>query len=239
MVRRDRLDDDDPSDAGVVTLAGDDDTDHPVDAADTGGAAPEASGSSRRRLRAFVAVLAVVGLLGGGAIAWLIVERNDLRERNAALSESLDIARGDAGEQIEQLEAANAALAQQVAELEQALADSRQELDDLRVENEELSTELAAVGEELVVSQEAVTELQATIDAVGELITPMPDLVGSTLAEVEAFADEIEAELVVELARPPGVISPPDAVIEQRPAEDVTLVPGSVIWVQVYAAAEE
>jgi hypothetical protein len=188
----------------------------------------------RRLVRTFAAILAAVVLIAGALIFALIRDRSELRDSNAALRRSLEIARGDAGEQIQQLEDDNAALAAQVQALLQDLVDTQLEVDELDITRQELVDELATTGDELVAEQERTAELQSELDAVGPSITPMPDLLGVPIEEAQQFADDIGAELIVELARPAGVTSPPGKVIEQVPAEGVTVVPGSAIWVQVY-----
>jgi hypothetical protein len=189
---------------------------------------------SRRLVTTLVVVLAAVLLVTGPLVFWLMRDRTDLRDDNAALRRSLEIARGDAGEQIQQLEDENAALADQIQALLQDLVDTQLEVDELGEIRQDLVDELAATSDELATEQERSTELQDQLDAVGTEITPMPDLLGIPLEEAQEFADEIGAELIIDYARPAGVISPPGKVIEQLPAEGVTVVPGSAVWVQVY-----
>jgi hypothetical protein len=195
---------------------------------------PHPQQHERRAVLTLAAILVALVLVTGTLIFSLIRDRSELRDSNAALRRSLEIARGDAGEQIQQLEDDNAALAAQIQALLQDLVDTQLEVDELDVTQQDLIDELATTSAELVAEQERSAELQSELDAVGPEITSMPDLLGIPVEEAQQFADDIDAELIVEFARPAGVISPPGKVIEQAPAEGITVVPGSAIWVQVY-----
>lgn len=205
--------------------------------------APDAEPSPRRRLRrvvlAFAAVAAIGAVTAGLSIRGLVNDRADLRDENEALRTALEIARGDAGTQIDLLEESVAELERQRDELSSALSDTEGRLDAALTDADQLNSALAATAEELTAEQELAAELAAELDAVGAVVAPMPDLLGLPLEDAEAFAADVGAVLLTELARPTGVISPPGKVIEQLPAEGVTVVPGSVIWVQVYGDTEE
>lgn len=201
------------------------------------GPANEEHEASPWRVRGLIAALIALALITGTLIFSMNRDRNDLRTQNNALRRSLEIARGDAGEQIQQLEDANADLTDRIAELLDELVETQLRIDEISDERDLISDELSTTSEELVAEQELVADLESQFEAVGAPIVPMPDLLGRPIEEAQEFADELDAVLLVQYARPAGVISPPDTVIDQLPAEGITVVPGSVVWIQVYGVA--
>lgn len=203
---------------------------------DEGDVEPDTDEPGRRSRRGIVVAvaLAIVAIVGGVAIADLVRDRADQRERVAELSESLRIARGDAGAQIEQLEAEVAASDERIAELEGALADTTGDLAGARDEIADLTARLDERRAERDELQEQIDELQAIVDVVGTEVELMPDLFGVPIDDVRELADELGYQLVVVETAPSNVIARPGDVIEQLPLEDTPLLPGSVVWVEVY-----
>jgi outer membrane murein-binding lipoprotein Lpp len=185
-----------------------------------------------RVVLAVLAVLAVV--LGAFRIVTLTSERDELQQDVERLEESLRIARGDAGAQIEELEGEveqlDATVAALLADLETTTSElgaSRDEVDDLTSRLDERRAERDAL-------QEQIDELTEIVDLVGTEVTPMPDLLGVPIADVEELAEELAVELVVVESQPTNVIARPGDVIDQLPLLDTPLLPGSVVWVEVY-----
>ncbi len=160
---------------------------------------------------------------------WLITSRSSARTEVNRLQKKLEISRGDAGTEIEALEAEISALSS--------------ELSGLRTEVSTLSGDLAAaevdlqrVSEELATAIERNAALAATIELIGELeITLMPDLSGSGLALAQAFADDNGATLIFETVSPGNLIARPGAIIDQLPIAGTPVLAGTVIWVQVFS----
>jgi septal ring factor EnvC (AmiA/AmiB activator) len=228
----------------VDSISDDDDTDRSssavstdVDTAPGAASTPDDDVQVERPLRARV-ILSVVVLVAflavGTRLLMVTSERNDLQERTEQLEESLRIARGDAGAQIEMLEDENSALQAQVADLESQLATITTEFDSVRAEADDLAQRLDERRAERDEALEQVEELEDQLDEIGPRFAPMPLLVGSELDAAEEFADEIGAELLVEEVAPTNVIARPGAIIEQLPLDGTTVLPGTVIWVQVY-----
>lgn len=203
----------------------DDDTDH----------ADQDDSRSTSRTRIVIAVVAVlVVALGALRIVTLTNDRSSLQEQVEQLEESLRIARGDAGAQIEQLEAEVAVLDDRIADLESALVSTTGDLDDARADVDDLTARLDERRAERDELQEQIDELQEIVDIVGTEVTLMPDLFGVSIDEVTELAEELRIELVVVEVAPSNVIARPGDVIEQLPLEDTPLLPGSVVWVEVY-----
>lgn len=193
------------------------------------------SADSRSRLLMVLAVVAVVALaVGAFRIVTLTSDRSSLQERVEQLEESLRIARGDAGAQIEQLEAEVEALTERIAVLEDALSATTSDLDGARDEIDDLTARLDERRAERDELQEQIEELQDIVDVVGTDVALMPDLFGVPIDDVVELADELRVELVVVEVAPNNVIARPGDVIEQLPIEDTPLLPGSVVWVEVY-----
>ena len=202
-----------------------DDTDH----------AHQDDSRSTSRTRIVIAVVAVlVVALGALRIVTLTNDRSSLQEQVEQLEESLRIARGDAGAQIEQLEADVAVLDDRIADLESALVSTTGDLDDARADVDDLTARLDERRAERDELQEQIDELQEIVDIVGTEATLMPDLFGVSIDEVTELAEELRIELVVVEVAPSNVIARPGDVIEQLPLEDTPLLPGSVVWVEVY-----
>jgi cell division protein FtsB len=189
----------------------------------------------RSRARLILSVVVLVAFLAVGARLLIVTgERNDLQERTEQLEESLRIARGDAGAQIELLEDENSALQERVTDLETEFTNATSELESTRAEADDLAERLDERRTERDEAREQVEELEDQLDEIGSRFEPMPVLIGSELDAAEEFADEIGAELLVEEVAPSNVIARPGAIIEQLPIDGTVVLPGTVIWVQVY-----
>jgi hypothetical protein len=239
-------DDDNGQSSSAVSTEGDV-TDPPSESVDDPLSAPHVNDDPalgpvgvepRSRTRLVLTVLVLVVLLAAGT-GLLIVnsERNDLQERNEQLEESLRIARGDAGAQIELLEDENTELRQRVTDLEAELATATSDLSSARTEADDLSDRLDERRQQRDEALEEVEELEDQLAEIGSRFAPMPVLIGAEIDAAEEFADEIGAELLVEEVAPTNVIARPGAIIEQLPIDGTTVLPGTVIWVQVYTPA--
>ena len=185
--------------------------------------------------RVVLAVLAVLAaVLGAFRIITLTSERDELQQDTEQLEESLRIARGDAGAQIEELEGEVERLDATIAALVTDLETTTTELEASRDEVDDLTARLDERRAERDELQEQIDELTEIVDLVGTEVTPMPDLLGLPIADVEELADELGVELVVVETQPSNVIARPGDVIEQLPLLGTPLVPGSVVWVEVY-----
>lgn len=206
------------------------------------GAGRRGTGRGRRRFSVGRVVVALVVLAAIGIGAFRVVqlsgERNDLQTRNDELAESLRVARGDAGEQIEALETDVAELTEQLAVADASIETASTDLTDALAERDGLIDLLTERTDELNVQTERADDLDAQLTELGGRVEPMPDVVGADLATVEEFATDIGATLLVDEVAPGNVIARPGAVIEQRPAEGTAIVSGSVIWVQVFTLDE-
>ncbi len=189
-----------------------------------------------------LAVLAVVAVVAAGVaivrVIQLTNERDDLQSENTELTDSLRIARGDAGDQIETLEGEITVLTEVLDATDAALEEATADLERVRTERNQVTTQLADRTTELETATAQLGEMDAQLTELGP-IEPMPELVGLELAAAQAFADEFGATLIIEEVAPGNVIARPGDVIEQQPAEGVPLVAGSVIWVQVFTLPEE
>lgn len=242
MTTRRSTSEDDTLDAGTTDT--DDpattDTDDPLDGADPGrptaaqpAGEPEQQGRSWGKVGIAIALVVAV-VLGGFRIISLTSERDDLTDQVAALEESLRLARGDLGGQIEQLEDDNAELTEQTERLQALFTDAVTDLSEALAEIDLLTEQLAERRTEIDELTEQLAELQAIVDITGTDITLMPDLLGTPIEEVRELADELGLELIeLELA-PGNVIARPGDVIEQLPLEETPLLRGSVIWVEVF-----
>ena len=193
---------------------------------------PQPSRNWGRVVLAVLAVLAVV--LGAFRIVTLTSERDELQQDTEQLEESLRIARGDAGEQIDELEGEVERLDATISALVTDLEIATEELESSRAEVDDLTTRLDERRAERDELQEQIDELTEIVDLVGTEVTPMPDLLGVPIADVEELAEELGVELVVVESQPTNVIARPGDVIEQLPLLDTPLIPGSVVWVEVY-----
>lgn len=177
-----------------------------------------------------VGVVRIVALTG---------DRDDLRTRIEELDESLRIARGDAGAQIEQLESENSERAEQVEELLSILDVTSSDLETVRAETTDLAARLDERRAERDEAVARVEELEAELAEIGPRFELMPVLVGAELLVAEEFADELGLDLLVEEVAPGNVIARPGAIIEQLPIDETVILPGTVIWVQVYTPDED
>jgi cell division protein FtsB len=166
--------------------------------------------------------LAVIGL-------WLISSRADARAEVERLEKKLEISRGDAGAEIEALEAEISGLAEELTTL-------RSEFDTLIDTRAAELAEFERVSEELSLVTEENATLSAALGAIGDLeIALMVDLTGSGLELAQEFADQNGATLMFETVSPGNLIARPGAIIDQLPIPGTPVIPGSVIWVQVFS----
>jgi cell division protein FtsB len=166
--------------------------------------------------------LAVIGL-------WLISSRADARAEVERLEKKLEISRGDAGAEIEALEAEISGLAEELTTL-------RSEFDTLIDTRAAELAEFERISEELSLATEENATLSAALGAIGDLeIALMVDLTGSGLELAQEFADQNGATLMFETVSPGNLIARPGAIIDQLPIPGTPVIPGSVIWVQVFS----
>jgi hypothetical protein len=171
-------------------------------------------------------VLLVAVAIAVVSVTWLLAERNRLANELGQTEDKLELARGDAGAEIEALERNNNLLTGQLDEATTALERTEAQLD---AATDELTTQLDAF--------DAATErADAYQRAVGDLdqLVPMPDLLGRGVEDAEEFAKAHGAVLKIEIADPSNIIALPGAIIEQLPAVNTVILAGSVIWIQVY-----
>lgn len=181
------------------------------------------SGTQRKFLAAALAV--VLGLTG----LWLAGSRSAAQAEVERLREKLEISRGDAGAEIESLETEIATLSTERDAL-------RSEVDTLTETRETELEELERVSEELQVFTEENAALSATLGIIGESeITLLVDLTGSGLELAQEFADLHGATLIIETVAPGNLIARPGAIVDQLPIAGTPVIPGSVIWVQVFS----
>lgn len=184
--------------------------------------------------------MGALAILVVAALAFVAIrDRRQLDAEVTRLQAKLDEARGDAGEQIADLEV-------RIEELEAELAATTENLDAaesrLRSVSEELAGTEATLAErtaELAAERELATELRAELDAIGAVIAPMPELLGASLDEAEAFADELDAVLIVDRVAPPNVLARPGTIIGQQPDVGVIIVPGALIRIELYEPGTE
>lgn len=201
------------------------------DTSEPGGAGePEQAGRSWGTTAIAIGLVVAV-VLGGFRIISLTSERDELTEQVAALEESLRIARGDLGGQIDQLEEDVIDLTDQLDQLQALLTDAASEIAGLTEQLTERDEQIEELTEQL-------TELQDIVDITGTEIELMPDLLGTPIEEVRELALELGVELVELPTAPGNVIARPGDVIEQLPLEDTPLLPGSVVWVEVFTPLE-
>lgn len=189
----------------------------------------------RRRVRAWGAV-AIVVVVALAALAWK--DRSDLSAEVDRLQTKLDETRGDASEQINDLEDRVDELE---AELDARTSDLEGAAGELSAERStvaELDAQLGERADELAAASARIEELEADRARFGDAAAPMPDLLGTTLDDATAFADEVGADLVVQRVDPPNVIARPGTIIAQRPAEDVMIVPGAPVIIELFEPAE-
>lgn len=217
---------------GHVQTVSDDDTDQTDRKSDR---RSDRRSGRRSRTRIALAVLVIAALaIGAGAIVTLANDRADLRDRVDELEESLRIAQGDAGARVELLESEIDFLLARIDELETVLTSARDDLETSRDEASDLADRLAERDAERAELQEQLAELQEITEIVGTEIELMPDLFGAPIEEVTELAEELQVELIVVEVDPNNVIARPGDVIDQLPVEETPLLPGSVVWVEVY-----
>lgn len=213
----------------------DDAAGEPDDEVPSGPASTEPEQQGRSWGKVGIAVAMVVALvLGGFRIIALTSERDDLTDEVAALEESLRLARGDLGGQIEQLEEDNAELTEQTEQLQALFTEAVGDLSEALSQIERLDEQLADRRAEIDALTEQIAELQGIVDITGTEIELMPDLLGTPIEEVRELTAELGLELVELEVAPGNVIARPGDVIEQLPLEETPLLPGSVIWVEVF-----
>jgi cell division protein FtsB len=172
---------------------------------------------------------AALALLLGVTGVWLVTSRSSARAEVERLQTKLEISRGDAGAEIEALEA-------NISELTRELSELRSEANSLSADLATTVTALEEVSEELELAIERNATLAATIEVIGEAeIALMPDLSGSGLELAQAFADNNGATLIFEMVSPGNLIARPGAIVEQIPLAGTPVIPGTVIWVQVFS----
>jgi predicted nuclease with TOPRIM domain len=160
---------------------------------------------------------------------WLITSRSSARAEVERLQKKLEISRGDAGAEIEALEA-------EISELSDELSGLRTEVSTLSDDLSLAEMDLKRVSEELATESDRNAALRATIELIGDTeIALMPDLSGSGLELARAFADDNAATLIFETVSPGNVIARPGAIIDQLPLAGTPVLAGTVIWVQVFS----
>ncbi len=181
------------------------------------------SGTQRKFLAAALAV--VLGLTG----LWLAGSRSAAQAEAERLREKLEISRGDAGAEIESLETEIATLSTERDAL-------RSEVDTLTETRETELEELERVSDELSAATQENATLSAALGVIGDLeIALMVDLTGSGLELAQEFADLHGATLIFETVAPGNLIARPGAIVDQLPIAGTPVIPGSVIWVQVFS----
>jgi HAMP domain-containing protein len=174
-------------------------------------------------------VAAALALLLGVTGVWLAASRSSALSEVERLQKKLEISRGDAGVEIEALEA-------EISELSRELNVLRTEAATLSADLEAAEIEREQISEELALAIERNTALEATLAVIGDLeIALMPDLSGSGLELARAFAEDNGATLIFEMVAPGNLIARPGAIIEQLPIAGTPVIPGTVIWVQVFS----
>jgi hypothetical protein len=178
-----------------------------------------------RRRVGWAAIALVVVVTG----IWLFASRSSARTEVDRLQKKLEISRGDAGAEIEALEA-------EISELSSELSGLRTEVSTLSDDLSLAEANLEQVSEELALAIDRNAALIATIDLIGDSeIALMPDLSGSGLELARAFADANGATLIFETVSPGNVIARPGAIIDQLPLVGTPVLAGTVIWVQVFS----
>jgi hypothetical protein len=207
-----------------------------------GGARPPVDPRHRRgRAGGVAAAAAAVALLAGLALGWgaavLLagdnpppVDADEVAALQARLDE-LEAANTVLGERVDELEAANAGLSARGQILELAAAEAEQARD-------------AAIGErdqalaDLETARSTIATLEESLTAIDEAFSSTEALVGAQISEVRAYADNRQLQLVeretTEL--PPGMSPPvaPGTVVVQAPEPGTPVLPGSVVFVEVY-----
>jgi TolA-binding protein len=179
---------------------------------------------ARRKLLA-AALAATLGLTG----LWLISSRSAALAEVRRLQDKLEISRGDAGAEIEALET-------QIDELTVELNTSRSDVTTLTETLESELADLQRISEELSAAEDKNATLSATLGVIGDFeIALMADLTGSGLELAQEFADLHGASLIFETVSPGNLIARPGAIIDQLPIPGTPVIPGSVIWVQLFS----
>lgn len=186
-----------------------------------------------RRPNGLAVALAIiaVGIIGA---TWLLAERTRLSSEVGDLRRQLEIARGDAGAEIAALEATNAELEGQLAESSAAREAAEVELGGRVAAVEGLRTELEDLRATAELDRQRLADYERILGSADALET-MPDLSGLMVADAEALAASVGATLLIEQAAPGNVIARPGTIIAQAPAIGTALIPGSVVWIQVFA----
>lgn len=178
-----------------------------------------------RRIILFAALAAVLGVTG----VWLASSRSAALSEVERLQNKLEISRGDAGAEIESLES-------DIDDLTSDLDSLRSEFDassEARISELE---ELERINEEIRLAAQENATLSAALGLIGDLeIALMVDLTGSGLELAREFADLHGATLIFETAAPGNMIARPGAIFSQIPIAGTPVIPGSVIWVQVFS----
>jgi predicted RNase H-like nuclease (RuvC/YqgF family) len=179
---------------------------------------------ARRKMLA-AALSLVLGLTG----LWLVNSRSEARSEVERLQKKLEISRGDAGAEIEALES-------QILGLEESLDDLRTDFDNLTEERTKELAQQEMTADELAIARDEIATLSAALGIIGETdIALMPDLSGSGLELAQEFADIHGATLIFETVSPGNLLARPGAIVEQLPIPGTPVIPGSVIWVQVFS----
>jgi HAMP domain-containing protein len=179
---------------------------------------------ARRKVLA-AALSLMLGLTG----LWLFSSRSEARSEVERLQKKLEISRGDAGAEIEALET-------EILDLEKSLGELRSEFDNLTEERNNELVQQEELAEELARAQEQVATLSAALGIIGEVdIALMPDLSGSGLELAREFAEAHGATVIFETISPGNLIARPGAIVEQLPIPGTPVIPGTVIWVQVFS----
>jgi predicted RNase H-like nuclease (RuvC/YqgF family) len=179
---------------------------------------------ARRKLLA-AALSLILGLTG----IWLFNSRSEARGEVERLQKKLEISRGDAGAEIEALET-------EIFDLEKSLGELRSEFDNLTETRTRELLQQEELAEELNLAQEEIATLSAALGIIGELdIALMPDLSGSGLELAREFAEAHGATVIFETVAPGNLIARPGAIVEQLPLPGTPVIPGTVIWVQVFS----
>jgi septal ring factor EnvC (AmiA/AmiB activator) len=181
--------------------------------------------TDRTRLTLAIAAVMLIALFG-----WIALDRNRQSAEVERLTDKLEAFRGDASAEIEQLESENSAITDELERTAQTRDELESQVADLSGLLEQANAEIE--------SNAAIIEQYADLAGPSGRIEIMPDLLGETVEEAEAFAELAGATLVVSTSDPTNVIARPDTIIEQVPAAGTAVVAGAAIWVDVFVQSD-
>lgn len=118
--------------------------------------------------------------------------------RIAELEAQLEIAAGDSGELVASLQGQLDAANARLAELDAQVADLTAQVDQVNTANQALTTERDALVVERDTLTQRVAELEAELGGITEAVVATPDWIGQQRRTVEDFVEAEELELVVQ-----------------------------------------